>query len=353
MELRAWVGAPQSDGTSADSADDRLWIRVEATDDAGTPLQGLDIPAKVYAAGAGTGGFGPEQDPARGVRATQLEEIAPGVYQGLVPAEQSGAYVVVATPRGVGRGLPPLVGGVVRAGGAEYRALASNPDLLEQLRSATGGRTLDWSAPESAGLFDRTGLNPALERRPLWRSLLWAALVFMMLDVATRRIAWDRYLGWGQGESARAWRERTAEAMRDRSAESAAATERLRRGAGTSTAGVGAAGPPTATASRARAGETTGSAALEDRDALELVRRAAERRRARASDRPDSGVDAATTTFKARVPGAPAQQPRSQEPAPPMQADSDAGGASAASLFEAKRRARERIEGDAEEPPRA
>ncbi|MBX3386630.1 MAG: VWA domain-containing protein [Phycisphaeraceae bacterium] len=338
LELRAWV----------EEGEDRLWVRVESTE-----AMDLDVPVRVFSAGAaaGTGGVVglPSAAPPTELR---LEQIGPGEFQGWVRAERAGAYVVVATPRrGVGgidagTALAPLVGGVVRAGGAEFRALASNDVLLERLRDAGGGRELDWAAPESAGLFGRAGLAPARERRPLWWALLWAALVVMMLDVATRRIAWDRYFGWGEGAaSASAWRSRTAEAIRDRSDESVRAIERLK----------GASGGDDLRSTGADAAHSDRS--LSDQDALELVRRAAERRKGqhRPASPPDAGAVEAPepATFRSVVPSRPPD--RSVEKDAPDSAESPiregAVEPGQSALFAAKRRARERMEGTDDRAP--
>jgi len=52
----------------------------------------------------------------------------------------------------------------------------------------------DLSKPESAALFDRSGVTPRIVQSPLWPLLLPWALFVLLLDIGTRRIAWDRFV---------------------------------------------------------------------------------------------------------------------------------------------------------------
>ena len=45
--------------------------------------------------------------------------------------------------------------------------------------------------PDSANLFDRTGLPKSRSAIPAWPILLWLALGLAVVDVASRRLAWD------------------------------------------------------------------------------------------------------------------------------------------------------------------
>src|SRR5690606_26754659 len=119
----------------------------------------------------------------------------------------------------------PVIGGASVAFGVEFRALETNTALLESIARETGGRILNLSPAAAAGLFDRTNLPPTLARTPLWRPLLLWTLVVLLLDVATRRIAWDRFVSREFGAGLR---ERAEQAVRDRSAEAQRAVERLR-----------------------------------------------------------------------------------------------------------------------------
>jgi uncharacterized membrane protein len=167
--------------SSVQAQGDRLQLRVEAADDEGRPLDFLTIPATVY--------------PASGepIHAT-LEQTGPGLYEADLPIPGAGTYVALIKPRQGDRALTPIVAGAVAPPGVEYRSLRSNPDLLHRLAAATAGRVLDPAQPLAANLFDRSGIEPTRASSPLWRALMIAALVLFLLDVGTRRVAWDRWI---------------------------------------------------------------------------------------------------------------------------------------------------------------
>lgn len=195
-----------------DHVGDVLRMRLEASEDDGTPADLLSVETLVYAPG-GT------------VLTTPLVQTAPGVYEGSVPAHEAGPYVVIAKPSREGTPRMPVVGGVAVASGAEWRALTANHALLSRIARETGGRLLTFSDASAAALFDRTGLRPATARTPLWRMLLPWAVVLMLLDVATRRVAWDRLISREFGVGLRRI---AADAVRPRGREAVALVHRLR-----------------------------------------------------------------------------------------------------------------------------
>jgi hypothetical protein len=72
--------------------------------------------------------------------------------------------------------------------------VASNDRWLTSLALSTGGRVFESVDASKARMFDREGLKPVSSRSPLWPWLLaWIPVVFL-IDVAARRIAWDRWL---------------------------------------------------------------------------------------------------------------------------------------------------------------
>lgn len=100
---------------------------------------------------------------------------------------------MIATPSSDAERLPPAVSTVSRAAAAEFRALATNNTLASQIARATGARVLDITEPPPADLFSRDGIEPVRARLPLTRTLLLWAFAALLLDIATRRIAWDRW----------------------------------------------------------------------------------------------------------------------------------------------------------------
>ncbi|HHN78741.1 MAG TPA: hypothetical protein ENK11_08745 [Phycisphaerales bacterium] len=171
----------------------RVEIVYDAVDAEGKPIDLLHVPVTVYAPGGG--------EPTR----LTLHQTGPGRYSGSARAPRSGNYIVIARPSAAGVPLPPLLSGTTIAGGAEYGRLASDDRTMRRIAEVSGGRVLDPAGePDAAALFDRGTIAPRRTRSPLWPALLgWTLLVFL-LDVGTRRIAWDRLLPERGFEAARA-----------------------------------------------------------------------------------------------------------------------------------------------------
>lgn len=180
---------------------DVLRIRLDAMDEDGRGIDLLSVPTTVYP---------PLGDPVE----LSLNQTGPGVYEGHLPAGKTGSYVVVAKPRRGGKQLSPVIGGASVASGLEARRLQSNVRLLQQIAETTGGRVLDIAHPESADLFDRSGVRPTEAMIPLWRSLLVWTLIVLLLDVGTRRVAWDRYVSKEFGVG---FKQMASDSMADRS----------------------------------------------------------------------------------------------------------------------------------------
>lgn len=249
---------------------------------------------------------------------------------------ESGTYVVAAMPREGGRPLAPLVTGATRPPGAEFRRTRSNLALLREIVELSGGRVLDPEAPSAAELFDRSGMVPVEAARSIWTVLLIAALPLLLLDAATRRIAWSPH--------------RIAEAVRTsvarrRLARSSRATlDRLRT--------VGGVRVEVDEAARAAAITSTQAQAE-----LAKARRRVERASPQAILRPDPPPDPRTDP-RTDVPSSPraasvTSTPRSADASstpesPPVPSTSPDPSASpeqttTESLLEAKRRARDRL----------
>ncbi|TVQ63360.1 MAG: VWA domain-containing protein, partial [Phycisphaerales bacterium] len=166
---------------SVEEEGDELLVRMDATDDEGRPLDLLTVPGVVYA---------PD-----GTRQTiRLSQTGPGSYAARVRAPGAGNYVVTLAPRLGDQALSPVVGGVSRATSPGLRRLRSNEALLERVAEASGGRVLRFDRPEEATLFDRSNVRPVRASTPVWPLLVAWCLAFFLLDVGTRRVAWDRLI---------------------------------------------------------------------------------------------------------------------------------------------------------------
>lgn len=341
-QLARTIARPPSSRTQemiAEIEGDRMTVRLRTSDDTGRPIDGLTVPGAIYSS---TGGK----------RDLQLSQVGPGEYEQVIPlssvparsgaadaapdSSASGPYVLTFAPR---RGpiaatsalpesqqanpIPPVIGGVTRPPGEEYRRLHSDRASLVALADATGGSVLDLGSAASPSnstrhdLFSRDGIVPAEARTPLWPWLAIASVSLMLLDVATRRVAWDRLLSREMGaELGR----NVSVALRDRTATARAAVSRLRAAEQSHAAPESAATLGDADAEALRQSERTRR--QDSRRAALKARREAE---SAAADSPTANPNPASS---APADIAPQQSPFSEE----------------SSLQAAKRRARRKME---------
>jgi hypothetical protein len=168
-------------------------------------------------------------------------------------------------------------------------------------------------------VFDRTGISPREALAPLTRLLLVWLVALLMLDIAVRRIAWDRWVtrAFRSDLNARVLREEAARAGR-----AAASLGGLRAALDAPAANAEPGGLPTAVA-------TSDSLALGADDAASLVKAARDRRRAQ-------------RLGEVRAMEAPVAPPATSD-APVRAPEPSAPGAEAGGLMAAKRRALEKF----------
>ena len=121
-----------------------------------------------------------------------LIQTGPGRYEADFPMPEQGTYVAVMRYRGANgeAGVLP-VGGIAQNTSPELRDLRSNDALLKDIAERTGGRVLPAFDAAGADLFSRQSLGSAVSSLPVWDRLIPVLLLLILLDVATRRIAWD------------------------------------------------------------------------------------------------------------------------------------------------------------------
>ncbi|MCH7601566.1 MAG: VWA domain-containing protein [Planctomycetes bacterium] len=158
--------------------DDRLHIALEVADEDGGFFDYLQVQGRVYT-------------PDGSAIPVRLRQSAPGRYEGSVEARFAGNYIVALNPRQGLKQLSPVIGGINRPTSIEYRTYQSNSRLLEQVAEITGGRRLDLNLPRAVDLFDRTNMPPSISILPAWHPVLLLALSLFLLDIATRRLAWN------------------------------------------------------------------------------------------------------------------------------------------------------------------
>jgi hypothetical protein len=159
----------------------QLKIRAEVTGADDGFQNFLGISAKV---------FGP--DPTQPPRLVQLVQTGPGTYEGDVPAPDSGAYLAVISFGSQKSSYAWTAASYVVDASTEWHDLSSNESELRNIATRTGGRLIE-PFDRSVDLFDRNDLHPESTSQSLTDQLLAASMLTLLLDVAVRRIAWDRY----------------------------------------------------------------------------------------------------------------------------------------------------------------
>ncbi|MFG0258572.1 MAG: VWA domain-containing protein [Phycisphaerales bacterium JB043] len=124
----------------------------------------------------------------------RLRQSAPGMYTHTLPVSEMGQWIVMARPRVGDQALAPVVAATQSVSSPEQRVLEPDEALLRRISTRTRGRTHSIDAPELARLYSREGTLSRQARLPMWPELLVATMVLALLDIATRRIAWDRLL---------------------------------------------------------------------------------------------------------------------------------------------------------------
>lgn len=197
--------------------DGRVRLSMEASSPSGDSLDGLDARVTLY-----------RRDVPEEPRELTLRQTGPGRYEGSLPASPGASYVALARVTQsvqdadgleVQRALAPALAVTVAPPGAEYRPGPDPMPMLGRIAEVSGGSVRGESPIAASDAFDRSTLVPRRVLRPLWRSLLPWILAVLLMDIATRRIAWDRLVsdrfGDGIGKRARAaTRERTQESAR-------------------------------------------------------------------------------------------------------------------------------------------
>ena len=193
--------------------DDELRIRLDAADKDGRALDLLSVPGTIY-------------QPDGASSEIRLSQTGPGVYEARVPARQRGTYIAALSPMQGEKRLAPVIGGASAPIGPELRRPRSDVALLERIARITHGRVLDLQSPDTAGLFDRAGVEVRRAALPIWRTLLAWAVLLLVLDIGTRRVAWDRLL---DHEWRLAMRQHAADVVKARGERAVATLEALKR----------------------------------------------------------------------------------------------------------------------------
>ncbi|MFQ6132854.1 MAG: VWA domain-containing protein [Armatimonadota bacterium] len=149
-------------------------ILVDAVDADGNFINFLDIEARVV--GPGLEG-----------EKTRLEQTAPGRYEAKFSARQVGQYLVNLTHEDPDGARVAQAAGAVVPYSPEYRDLEANEYLLSRLTDITRGAVLSEPGQVFGGQRQSTS-----RAQDIWRALIIIALCLLPLDIAVRRIMFDK-----------------------------------------------------------------------------------------------------------------------------------------------------------------
>ncbi len=149
---------------------DRARIVVEAVAADGALLNGLTLRAAM------SGPDGRREE-------ASLSQVAPGRYEAMVEAPDSGAYVIGLTASGSGGFTAQQTVGFEVGYPPDFAETQTQEAFLQGLAAQTGGRLL----ADPAEAFAPPEVTPRVPI-DIWRSLLWVAAVLLPLDVAVRRL---------------------------------------------------------------------------------------------------------------------------------------------------------------------
>ncbi len=190
---------------------DRARIVVDARDDAGQFLDGLQLNSAVL-------------NPAGGGTRLPMQQTAPGRYEASFAPHDEGAYfLTVSGEAELSTGVTPLtdLNGWVRSYSPEYIPRPRDEGLLAELAEITGGADLT-GQPEAVFAHD---LGEQQAASDIWGSLVLLALLLLPLDIAVRRLIITRgdlarlraWFSRGDGDQARTQQMRALFSARGRS----------------------------------------------------------------------------------------------------------------------------------------
>ncbi len=117
----------------------------------------------------------------------KLEQTAPGRYEAQFDAREVGQYLVHLRYQAAKGDTVAQTAGAVVPYSPEFKDIVANEFLLSRLTDITGGRQIK----EPSEVFG-TQRTRASRSEEIWRALLIVALCLLPLDIAVRRIMFDR-----------------------------------------------------------------------------------------------------------------------------------------------------------------
>ncbi|MDA1007534.1 MAG: VWA domain-containing protein [Planctomycetota bacterium] len=128
------------------------------------------------------------------VGAVRLDQVAPGRWSGTFAGDQQGAYLV-QVPVANGAGGAVVQAAVSISYAREYRSVRDNGALLREVAESTGGRLLTLDDAVGRNIFLADGLTVPQATRRIWDLLAVIAAVWLIVDIAVRRLVIDSESG--------------------------------------------------------------------------------------------------------------------------------------------------------------
>lgn len=185
-QLIDWVlPALKIEGLDANLAleDGNVIIRLDARDASGQPLNFLQASATLV-------------DPDLKAQELPLRQVGPGKYEARSETAQPGVYLVRLGANQGDQSLGQITLGLVAPYSPEYKATGVDTGLLNAISQVTGGGVL--IEPAQAFLHNLPSIAQA---REIWQTLLLIAALLFPVDVALRRLVFNRR----DYEKARQW----------------------------------------------------------------------------------------------------------------------------------------------------
>jgi hypothetical protein len=113
----------------------------------------------------------------------ELQQIAPGRYQGKFPADEEGVYLVGMAQRKEQRMVGSQIAGLVVPYAQEFKELGVNGGLLREVAELTGGGALN--DPKEAFLQARRRSKVPVE---LWPWMVGAVTLLLLPEIGLRRV---------------------------------------------------------------------------------------------------------------------------------------------------------------------
>jgi len=168
-------------------------LEFNAIDEQASPIDGLTVHAQIF-------------DEQGGQRSVDLIQTGTGKYEARIDHLGEGVHVVIAQPMRDDEPMYPTIAGLEIAGIDEFAYFDDYAQALVDLANRTGGRVFNLADPSSADLFDRSAMSEQFSFEPIWPMLLWAAFGLFLLDLAARRVAFDRWITQARDETVAATR---------------------------------------------------------------------------------------------------------------------------------------------------